>query len=278
MIAGRFVAGTTIASALDVVRALNDEGMTAALDFLGEDVASPDQARRTRDSYLAVIDAVGTAGVRANVSLKLSALGLLIDPELAYAHLCRILESARTLPDPFVRIDMEGSALVEATLSTFVRAFRSYSNVGPVLQAYLHRTGSDVLHMITLGARVRLCKGAYNEPPAIALRDPNLVRERYSTFAAELLRHGNHPAFATHDRILIDDIRRRATRYGITSDRFEFEMLYGVRPALQREMVAAGHRVRIYVPFGTHWQRYFWRRIRERRENALFALRSLLGR
>lgn len=276
-VAGRFVAGETIADALAAVRTLNDDGFTATLDFLGEDVTSVAEAHRTRDVYLGLIDAIGSARVQTNVSVKLSAIGLVIDPEVASDSLHTILERAVGLPDPFVRIDMEGSALVDPTLAVFERAFASHRNVGPVLQASLRRTDRDVARTIELGARVRLCKGAYDEPASIAVRDKAGVRERYRRFAGELLTRGSYPAFATHDRELIDFVRRSAAEASIGTGRFEFQMLYGVRPALQKATRAAGHRVRIYVPFGTHWQRYLWRRVRERRENALFAARALLG-
>lgn len=277
-VAGRFVAGESIADALAVVRTLNGEGFTASLDFLGEDVTSKAEAHRHRDVYLELIDAIGEARVETNVSLKLSAIGLVIDPQIAYSSLCTILERARALPDPFVRIDMEGSALTDSTLALFDRVFPAFRDVGPALQAYLQRTERDVAHMIEIGARVRLCKGAYDEPASIAVRDKEALRQRYRRFATSLLARGTYPAFATHDRELVDFVRRAAGEASIPEDRFEFQMLYGVRPALQKATRSAGYRVRVYVPFGTHWQRYFWRRIRERRENALFAARALLGR
>jgi proline dehydrogenase len=180
--------------------------------------------------------------------------------------------------DPFVRIDMEGSGVVDATLRVFERAFARQQNVGVVFQAYLKRTAADVERIIALGARVRLCKGAYNEPPEIAYKGMPEIRENYLRLARELLTRGNYPGIATHDRRLIDAVKAIAKTENVSSDRFEFQMLYGCRPHLQRDLVEEGYRMRVYVPFGTHWAGYFYRRVLERRENALFALSSMFSR
>jgi len=275
-VARRFVAGERLAGAIESVRALNDRGLLATLDFLGEDVRSRDEALRTRDMYFAMIDAIGAARVRANLSVKLSALGLLIAPQLAIDNLRAIVERNGSAADPFVRIDMERSTLVDATLNVFEETYRSHGNVGPVLQAYLKRTPADVERVVGLGARIRLCKGAYHEPASIAIRDIDALRAQYLTIAGVMLRGARYPAFATHDKRLIRELRRMADEHHVTAQSFEFQMLYGVRPKLQRELVRAGYGVRVYVPFGTHWASYFYRRVTERRENALFALRSLL--
>jgi len=278
-LAKRFVAGATIETAIEAVRRINASGMTATLDFLGEDVLHASAAAHAREVYFAMLDAIAQSGVKTNVSVKLTAMGLLIDEDLAFENLCAILQRAQSVvPDPFVRIDMEGSAVTEATLRVFERAFARHSNVGPVLQAYLKRTPADVERAIALGARVRLCKGAYNEPPSIAFKAMHDIREQYLRCAQRLLVEGNYPGIATHDRRLIASVRSFAADRGIGSDRFEFQMLYGVRPAVQRQLVDAGYRLRIYVPFGTHWAGYFYRRVAERRENALFALSSMFGR
>ena len=181
-------------------------------------------------------------------------------------------------PIQFVRIDMEGSSLVDATLRVFTEAYRSSSNVGIVLQAALHRTEDDLRRAIALGARVRLCKGAYREPESVALRAPQLIRKRYLTFASDLLAKGFYPAFATHDPELIAAIAGESKLREIPRDRFEFQMLFGVREDLQVKLLGEGYAVRVYVPFGTHWARYFARRVLERRENAALALRSLFAR
>ena len=277
-LAKRFIAGETIGEAIDAVASLNDAGMTATLDFLGEDVTKRGEAERTRDQYLELLAAIRARHVESNVSVKLTALGLLIDEEFALANLRAIVSAATANPDPFVRIDMEGSAVTDATLRVFARVYAEHRNVGPVLQAYLKRTPDDVEHMIALGARVRLCKGAYAEPPHIAFKDMPTIRRHYLRCAEALLERGNYPAIATHDERIITAIRNFTRERSIAPDRFEFQMLYGVRPDLQRTLVRAGYHVRIYVPYGTHWASYFYRRITERPENALFALRSIFSR
>ncbi len=274
-LAKRFVAGETVDSAIAAVRELNAAGMTATLDYLGEDVLERDAAIKTRDAYIAVLDRIGETGVQSNVSVKMTAMGLLIDSGFALDNLQGIVHHAQRNADPFVRIDMEGSAVTQATLDLFERAYASDKNVGIVLQAYLKRTPRDVARMIALGARVRLCKGAYSEPDDIAIEDMPEIRKQFFELAKELLEHGNYPAIATHDRGLIDEIRAYVRERGIAPDRFEFQMLYGVRPQLQRDIVAEGYRMRIYVPYGTHWAGYFYRRVMERRENAIFALTSI---
>lgn len=263
---------------MDAVARLNAEGMRATLDFLGEDVTSPAEAERARDAYRELTAAIRARGVDTNVSVKLTAIGLRIDEELAFANLRSILAAAAENADPFVRIDMEGSAVTEATLRIFERAFALTRNVGPVLQAYLKRTPDDVERAIALGARVRLCKGAYREPPAIAIRDMETIRRAFLRCAEALLERGVRPGIATHDERLIDAVRRFARERGIAAERFEFQLLHGVKPELQRRLVAEGWRVRVYVPYGSHWAAYFRRRISERPENALFALRSILTR
>lgn len=274
-LAKRFVAGETIDSAVAAVAELNAAGMTATLDYLGEDVLERDAAIATREAYIAVLERIRQSGVQSNVSVKMTAMGLLIDQDFALANLTGIADFAQRNPDPFVRIDMEGSAVTQVTLDLFERAYVTEKNVGIVLQAYLKRTPADVAAAIALGARVRLCKGAYNETPEIAIKEMPLIRAQYLTLAKELLERGNYPALATHDRELIDQIRTYVRERGIAPDSFEFQMLYGVRPELQRQIVADGYRMRIYVPYGTHWAGYFFRRVTERRENAIFALSSM---
>jgi len=277
-LAKRFVPGETIESAVATVRELNARGMTATLDYLGEDVLERKAAIETADTYLRILDALAESGVDSNVSIKLTAMGLLVDPAFALENLLRVVERARSNPDSFVRIDMEGSAVTQATLDVFEQAFARCDNVGIVLQAYLKRTAGDVQRAIALGARVRLCKGAYDEPPEIAYRQMPEIRENFMLLARELLMRGNYPGIATHDRRLIARIKTLVAAQRVATERFEFQMLYGCRPKTQRELVAQGYRVRIYVPFGTHWAGYFYRRVLERRENALFALSSIFTR
>jgi proline dehydrogenase len=276
-LARRFVAGEDIASAIRAVRDLNAQGMAVTLDFLGEDVLEPEAALRQREVYAEMLDAIASSNVDSNVSVKLTAMGLLIDESLALENLLAVMERAARNPDPFVRIDMEGSAVLPATLRVFERAFAVGKNVGPVLQAYLKRTSGDVEHTIALGARVRLCKGAYNEPAEIAYKEMPEIRAHYLESAHALLERGNYPGIATHDRRIIGAVKSFVAERGIANDRFEFQMLYGCRPRVQREIVAEGYRLRVYVPFGTHWAGYFYRRVLERRENAIFALSSIFS-
>lgn len=277
-LAKRFVAGETIDSAVDAVRRLNAQGMSATLDFLGEDVLERESALKTRDTYIAMLDAIAAAGVNTNVSVKLTAMGLLVNEDFALENLGTILSHAQRNDDPFVRIDMEGSPVTDATLRVFERAFAKHKNVGEVLQAYLKRTARDVENAIALGARVRLCKGAYNEPAEIAIKAMPQIRAAFLDEAEALLTRGHYPGIATHDPELIDAIKLLTKTRGVAPDRFEFQMLYGIRPEVQRQLVREGYRLRIYVPFGTHWAGYFYRRIAERKENAFFVLASLFSK
>ena len=227
--------------------------------------------------WASIIDAIAASGVDSNVSVKLTAMGLLVDEDFALENLRAILEHALRNPDPFVRIDMEGSAVLEATLRVFARAFAEHKNVGIVLQAYLKRTPRDVQRAIATQARVRLCKGAYNELPEIAYKRMPEIRVHYLDLARELLEGGVYPGIATHDRRLIAAVKQFVDDREISRERFEFQMLYGCRPQVQRQLIAQGYRLRIYVPFGTHWAGYFYRRVLERRENALFALSSMFS-
>jgi proline dehydrogenase len=277
-LARRFVAGESIDDAIATVRALNATGMRATIDLLGEDVRDAASADRTRDGYLAAIDRIAAAGVETNLSIKLSALGLTFDRAGALSRLIDVMVGAEVLADPFVRVDMEGSALVDDTLAVVRAAFDQLPTTGPALQAALHRTPVDVADAIDRAMRVRLCKGAYREPSEIALHESEPIRVRFLALAMQLLERGSYPAFATHDPLLIGAIRQVARERAIAPDRFEFQLLYGVRPDLQAALVADGWRVRVYVPFGTHWARYMRRRVSERRENLVFALRSIAGR
>jgi len=277
-LAKRFVAGETIDSALEAVRDLNAHGLTATLDFLGEDVTDVAEAERTRETYLEMLTSIERSALRTNVSVKLTALGLRVSEDRCAHFLAEILERAAPLRDPFVRIDMEGSAVTAATLRLFETAYARRRNVGPVIQAYLKRSPDDVEHAIALGARVRLCKGAYSEPETLALHDMPSIRKAYLRMAEALLSRGHYPGIATHDERIIEAVKAYAAMQGIGPERFEFQLLYGVRPELQRELVREGYNVRVYVPFGTHWAGYFYRRITERKANAFFVLRSLVQR
>lgn len=277
-LAKRFIAGETVDQAMAAVAGLNALGITATLDFLGEDVTSRVEAERTRHAYFALLGAIRSRGLETNVSVKLSAIGLLVDEQFALANLRAVIDAASHNRDPFVRIDMEGSAVTEPTLRVFEQAYAETKNVGPVLQAYLKRTPADVARMIEIGARVRLCKGAYGEPAEVAYKDMPTIRNHFLRGAEALLERGNYPGIATHDERIIGAVETFVRDRNIGRDRFEFQMLYGVRPELQRRLVSDGYRLRVYVPYGTHWAGYFYRRITERPENIMFALRSMLQR
>ena len=276
-LARRFVPGETVESAIAAVRRLNADGLSATLDFLGEDVLSEAEAAQTTQTYLTMIDRITEAGVVSNVSVKLSAIGQAIDEELAVKNLLQIIEKARAV-QMFVRLDMEGSATVDSTYRICDRARAVYPDVGPVVQAYLKRATADVQRHVQEGTRVRLCKGAYKEPPEVAYQPMAEIRRNYLELARVLLAAGKYPGIATHDDRLIDGVKAFVREQHIDADRFEFQMLYGIRPEKQRALVREGYRMRVYVPFGTHWAGYFYRRLAERKENVFFVLRSLFSR
>jgi proline dehydrogenase len=269
--ARRFVAGETVAEALAVVRELNAKGITASLDLLGESVHNDAEARAARDEYLRILDRIRESKVDANVSVKLTAMGLDIDHELCVGIMQDILTRAQAY-DTFVRIDMESSEYTDITLKLFEdRLYPTWkANVGVVLQSYLYRTYADVEHMNSLHARVRICKGAYKEPVKVAYPDKKDVDANYIKCMRELMLNGNYPGVATHDPAMINEAKRWAKEKGITPDRFEFQMLYGVRRDLQESLVREGWRVRCYVPFGTQWYPYLMRRLAERPANVAF--------
>jgi proline dehydrogenase len=269
--ASRFVAGETVEEAMGAVRALNARGITASLDLLGESVHREEEARATGTAYLDLLDRIQKEKLDANVSLKLTAMGLDVSEELCVANMHLVLERARDY-DSFVRIDMESSHYTERTLHVFEhRLYPSYpKNVGIVLQSYLRRTAADVDKANRLKCRVRICKGAYQEPPSVAFPDKRDVDENYKRCMHALMSDGNYPGLATHDERIIADAKRFATDRGITPDRFEFQMLYGVRRDLQEQLVREGYRIRVYVPFGTQWYPYLMRRLAERPANVAF--------
>ena len=269
--ARRFVAGETIAEALAAVRELNAKGITASLDLLGESVTNDAEARAARDEYLKILDRIRDSKVDATVSVKLTAMGLDIDHELCVGIMQDILTRAQAY-DTFVRVDMESSEYTDITLKLFEdRLYPTYkANVGVVLQSYLYRTFADVEHMNSLRARVRICKGAYKEPVKVAYPDKKDVDANYIRCMHELMLKGNYPGVATHDPAMINEAKRWAKEKNITPDRFEFQMLYGVRRDLQEALVKEGWRVRCYVPFGTQWYPYLMRRLAERPANVAF--------
>lgn len=275
--ASRFVAGETIEDGVAVARALAATGITTSLDLLGESVAAPSEAAAARDEYLAMLDRLAAApGVEVNVSVKPTQMGLDIDPELCFANLTAILERAKALGG-FVRLDMESSEYTERTLAMYERLHpRFAAHCGVVIQAMLRRAEADVERLIALHARVRLCKGAYLEPPSVAFPDKADVDRSYVRLMQRLMESGNYPGLATHDVAIIEAARRFAEARGITSDRFEFQMLYGVRRDLQERLVREGQRMRVYVPFGTQWYPYLMRRLAERPANIAFMAGNLV--
>jgi proline dehydrogenase len=276
-LAHRFVPGERVDDALVAVRQLNAQGLAASLDFLGEDVFKEEEAAHNTAVYHDMIRRIAAAGLDANVSVKLSAIGQSIGEDLAVSNLDSIIALARP-HDMFVRLDMEGSATVDSTYRILDRALASYEHVGPVVQAYLHRAMDDVEGLIRRQLRVRLCKGAYKEPPEIAIGRMPLIRRNYIMLAERLLREGHYPGIATHDAYLIDAVKAFVERSRIGRDAFEFQMLYGIRMEAQKALVREGYRMRVYVPFGTHWAGYFYRRLIERKENVWFVLRNLFER
>lgn len=274
-LAYRFVAGDRLEDAVRVVKEVNARGLTASLDHLGENVTEERAAHAATEDYLAAFERIATERLDANVSVKLTQLGLDISPDLCRALLERILARARQL-DNFVRIDMEGSAYTQRTLDLVLALHEKYPNCGVVLQSYLFRTLEDVQRVNALGVRVRLVKGAYDEPPSIAYPKRSDVDACYEKAMRELVLHGVYPAIATHDDRLIEATRAFAREHGISGDRFEFQLLFGIRRDLQERLRKDGYRVRIYVPYGTEWYPYLMRRLAERPANLLFFVRSVL--
>lgn len=273
----RFVAGETAEEAIEIASAFKEQGITVTLDLLGENVNSEDAAAEAVIKNADVLRQAAAAGVDPNVSVKLTMIGMDLGDDIAAANLNRILDVARDV-NGFVRVDMEGSDYTERTLEIFRKAHDEYGDhVGIVLQSMLHRTGKDVLEMIDRGARVRLVKGAYAEPEAVAMgtRENDAV---YRQLMWMLMAKGNYPAIATHDMAIIEDAIDYARKNTIAPDRYEFQMLYGVRKSEQEKLRARGYNMRVYTPFGKDWYAYYSRRIAERPANAFFVARQFLDR
>ena len=272
----RFVAGTTLDDAVVAVRALNAAGMSATLDVLGESVSDRAAADRAAAGYVRTIERIAADGLDANVSLKLSQMGLGLGTEACLEVLRPVME-AGALHRIFIRVDMEGSATTDATLEVVERLRGSGCDVGPVIQAYLHRSAADAARLAGARVRTRICKGAYAEPPSIAFDEREQIDRSFVALSTALLDADAYPGIATHDPRMIEAVTRYVEDQGIGHDRFEFQMLYGVRRDLQRQLVERGYRMRVYTPYGTEWYPYFMRRLAERPANVLFVLRSLLG-
>lgn len=274
--ARRFIAGETLGEAIAAAQSLDARGLAQTLDLLGESVTSEAAAAAATDAYLEMMPAMVDVDVDRNISIKLTALGLDLDRELCVTHLRAILARARD-DGFFVRIDMEGSPYTQVTLDIFEQVWREgLTNVGVVLQSALKRSDDDLARVLALGGRVRLVKGAYQEPPSLAWQTRREVDEAYVRLMRQLLPRGNFPAIATHDPAMIDLARAIAREAGLPAARFEFQMLYGVRRDLQASLRADGYGMRIYIPFGREWFPYFMRRLGERPANVAFVVRSLL--
>jgi proline dehydrogenase len=272
----RFIAGDTIDEAVNAIRDLNAHGCSASFDHLNESVGSAAETEAEVQEYLDVLARIDESGINSNVSIKLTQFGLEIDPELAYRNARRVVEDAARRGN-FVRIDMEGSNVTQATIDIFkrLRAEFGLNDVGIVLQSYLRRTFDDAQELLKIPARIRICKGAYNEPPEVAFPDKKDVDENYVRVMKLLLSSGTYHGIATHDPNMINATIRYARDEGIGKDAFEFQMLYGIRRNLQEQLARDGYNMRVYVPYGKHWYPYFMRRLAERPANIWFVMKNL---
>ena len=274
--AGRFVAGETSAEALAAARALNDAGFRVTLDLLGESVNEPEEAEAATAAYRTSLDEIEASDAVSTISLKLTQLGLDIDEDFCFRNILGIVQYAEQL-GTFVRIDMESSEHTDRTLRIFHKVFAEHSNVGIVIQSYLRRSEADIKELVRVGAPVRLCKGAYQEPASVAFQQKTEVDASFIRLVRLLLDGGAQTAVASHDERMIDATLEHVARNGISDDAFELQMLYGVRRDYQRQLVANGLNMRIYVPYGSQWYSYLMRRMAERPANLLFGLRAALG-
>jgi proline dehydrogenase len=277
VMARRFVAGETLDEAITAARACNDAGMMASLDYLGENVSTISDAQRSRDAYLEVFERIAAQRLHANVSCKLTQLGLDINNEFCEGLLRSIVERAAGF-DSFLRVDMESSIHTQRTIDLVKRVRTRNPAIGTVIQSYLYRSEKDVTDLLSYGCRIRLCKGAYKEPEEVAFPKKADVDTNYVRLMQLLLASGFYHAIATHDPMMIAATIRYAAAKQISKDDFEFQMLYGVRTDLQRRLVKDGYRVRIYIPFGSDWFPYFMRRLAERPANVGFLVRNFFRR
>ena len=266
--------------ALRAASVLNQVGLSVSLDNLGENVSTADEARRSADLYHQLLSEISARGLNANVSLKLTHMGIDVDSQLAYANVAGLVEKAASMtPKNFVRVDMEGSAYTQRTLDLVHQLHRQAGNgrcVGAVIQSYMRRSEDDVARLLQDGIRIRLCKGAYSEPPETAFQEKSAVDANYIKLMKILLKSGTYHGLATHDENIIRQAQSFATQEHIARDAFEFQMLYGIRRDLQQSLIREGWRMRVYVPFGTEWYPYLMRRLAERPANLLFVAKNLL--
>ncbi len=273
-LARRFVAGESLDQAVPAVQKLNGDGLLATLDVLGENVSKPEAAQAAAQAYVEVLEEIARKKLQCNVSVKLTQMGLDFDERFCAENVREILLSAQKHHN-FVRIDMEGSQYTERTLQIFKKLYSKYPNLGIVIQSYLHRSTQDAKELAKMGAPVRVCKGAYKEPSTLAFTNMNDVRRSFQEIVETLIDGGSKVAIATHDEKIIGWALPWVEEIGLDRDRYEFQMLYGLRRKRCRELATAGHNVRAYVPYGTHWFPYFYRRLRERKENLFFLLKGL---
>jgi proline dehydrogenase len=276
-LASRFVAGKTAPEAIAAARKVNSQGMNAILDYLGEDVKSAEQAKKAVEEYIVLLGLIHESGVRAAISLKVSQMGLLISRELCLTNLERIAKEAARF-GLFIWFDMEGSSLTQKTIEVFAILRETYKDIGLCLQAYLVRTGGDFDQLMRKPFSVRLCKGAYKEPPTIAYATKSAVEGNFRMLVQKALQQtgrGVYPAFATHDGALIEYIRNLVSEKNISLQHFEFQMLYGIQNQKLAALAKEGCRTSVYIPYGSHWFPYFVRRLRERKENLYFLLRNV---
>lgn len=273
-VAGRFVAGETIEDVVRASRELNQRSMTITADHLGEHVKDPQEVAEAHAQYFRLLDRIVGEKIDGNVSIKLTEMGLDIDPELCRENMRALIEHAAKT-STLVRIDMESSLYTDRTLDIFMELRKQYENVGIVLQAYLYRTEADLERVLSVGARVRLCKGAYSEPPTVAMAEKEAVDRSFVKLTERLLDSGLYHGIATHDPAMIDATIAACRKKGLAQDTFEFQMLYGVRRDLQEKLVKDGWKMRIYVPYGENWYPYLMRRMAERPANLMFVVKSL---
>ena len=272
--ARRFVAGETAEEAVKAVKELNGMGMSTSLDILGENVSSQEMAIKTADSYIDLLQVIHDHALNSHVSIKLTQMGLDISDDFCYDNVSRILDKADAL-NIFVRVDMEGSDYTERTLQLVYRWHEKYKKMGTVIQAALYRSEEDIKELNKRQIRVRLCKGAYREPGSVAFQAKDDVNNNYVKLTDMLMKDGDYPAIATHDGVMIRAALDTAEKYGKDKSEYEFQMLYGVNRAAQRELAEQDYNMRVYTPFGSHWLPYFLRRLRERRENVVFILKHM---
>ncbi|MFC2947644.1 proline dehydrogenase family protein [Virgibacillus sediminis] len=273
--ASRFVAGDNISDAVKHVRALNNNGMAAMLNYLGEFVTSEEEADLATENCIRTLDAINKYGLDCNLTVKPTSLGLDLDKEVTLTNLKKILDVAKEY-DNFVRVEMEDYSHCQVTLEIFKELKAEYDNVGTVLQAYLYRTEKDIDDLNRYNANLRLVKGAYNEPPNIAFPNKAEVDESYEAIIKTHLLNGNYAGVASHDPKIIREVIKFTKENNISKGQFEFQMLYGIRPELQRKLAENGYKMRVYVPYGIDWFGYFMRRLAERPENVSFVLKNTI--